>query len=91
MDGQRNKTLLIEKQNHSTTCRHLQEGNKLMLRRSFFNDLVAVGIQDVFRGFRSPHVHRSFLDPICSSCFGGVSICSLLFDVNDLGTKCSLF
>ena len=25
------------------------------------------------------------------ACFGGVSICTLLFDVNGLGTRCSLF
>ena len=30
-------------------------------------------------------------DSILSSSCGGLSICSLLFDVNGLGTRCSLF
>ena len=48
-------------------------------------------IQNVFRGIRSHHVHRSILGSNLSSCSDGMSICSLLFDANGLGTRCSLF
>ena len=52
--------------------------------------VITDSIQNVFRGVGSSHVHRSILDSNLS-CVGGLSICSLLFDVNGLGTWCSLF
>ena len=55
------------------------------------SNVVTVGIQIMFRICRSPHAHRSILDSPSSSSFGVSSIWSLLFDVNVLGTRCSLF